>query len=181
MWMIYVLIIVIIICLILMIYTTIYNQYQNCIIRINAAEGAIDSNLRKKFDLLNRSINIIKANTKLENDNILEDIVRLRSRKLSNFDFDRNLEGCLNEFYHIMGQHPELTQSAELVKIVKSLNEIEEKLMGARDYYNHKITKYNFLIRSFPTNIIGFISKYKERPFFDGKDMNDEIYNDFKI
>ena len=67
-----------------------YNNFQAYIIRINEAEANIDSILRKRFDLLNKSIDIIKANIKTEED-VLSIIVKLRSRKLSNFDLDRQL------------------------------------------------------------------------------------------
>ena len=76
---------------------TSYNQFQVLIIRINEAEANIDSVLRKRFDLLNKSIDIIKANTDSK-DNVLEQIVKLRSRKLSNFELDRKLYDALKEF-----------------------------------------------------------------------------------
>ena len=53
-----------------------YNNFQNYIIRINEAETNIDSILRKRFDLLNKSIDIIKANIKTD-DEILSEIVKL--------------------------------------------------------------------------------------------------------
>ena len=37
------------------------------------------------------------------------------------------------------------------------------------------------LIRKFPYNIMGKILKYKEKTFFDGKDMNDDDIKDFKL
>ena len=80
-------------------FITIYNKIQTYIIRINEAEVNIDSTLRKRFDLLNKSINIIKANTKEKGD-ILEMIVKLRSRKLTNFELDRQLYEGINEFNH---------------------------------------------------------------------------------
>ena len=49
----------IILCIIFMYLISIYNRFQNFIIRINEAEANIDSTLRKRFDLLNKSIGII--------------------------------------------------------------------------------------------------------------------------
>ena len=39
-----------------------YNKFQENIIRINEVEADIDNVLRKRFDLLNKSISIIKKN-----------------------------------------------------------------------------------------------------------------------
>ena len=74
-----------------------YNQFQVLIIRINEAEANIDAVLRKRFDLLNKSIDVIKENTKTEED-VLGQIVKIRSRKLSNFDLDRKLYDGIKEF-----------------------------------------------------------------------------------
>ena len=49
-------------------YIIIYNRFQNYIIRMNEAETNIDSTLRKRFDLLNKSIGIIKANGQIEGE-----------------------------------------------------------------------------------------------------------------
>ena len=75
---------------------SVYNRFQNYIIRINEAEVNIDSILRKRFDLLNKSISVIKVNTKEEN--VLEMISKLKSKKLTNFELDRQLYDAINEF-----------------------------------------------------------------------------------
>ena len=61
--------------IILIWYTLIYNKFQNYIIKINEAEANIDATLRKRFDLLNKSIGVIKANTPVKGD-VLELIVK---------------------------------------------------------------------------------------------------------
>ena len=174
------LMIIIFICLILVWYINIYNKFQNFIIRINEVEANIDTTLRKRFDLLNKSINIIKGNINTEED-VLGLIVKLRSRKLSNFDLDRQLYEAINEFNYYKDNYPELSESDALIKIDISLNESEHEITALRKYYNDIITDYNKLIRNFPSNLVAIISKYKEKTYYDGKNMNDNITNDFKL
>ena len=157
-----------------------YNQFQALIIRINEAEANIDSVLRKRFDLLNKSIDVIKTNTKTEND-VLGQIVKLRSRKLSNFELDRKLYDGLKEFEKYKEEYPKLKSSESFMKIDISLNESEAEIVAFRKYYNDIITDYNKLVKSFPTNIIALVFKFKNKLYFDGKDMNDEIVDDFKL
>lgn len=161
-------------------YISIYNTYQDYIIRINEVEGYIDNAIRDKFDSLSKSINIIKGNTDIKEE-IFPEIVKLRSRKLSSFELNRKLIVELNEFYKIKEEHPELKKSEAFIDIDRKLLEIEENLESYQEYYNSNISEYNKLVRSFPTNIIAMICKYKERTFFDGKNMNDEDINDFKL
>ncbi len=177
---IYFLIAIIFISFILIWYISTYNNFQNYIIRINEAEANIDTVLRKRFDLLNKSIGIIKANCDVEDD-ILEIIVKLRSRKLTNFDLDRQLYEAINEFNQYREKYPNLKESDNFVKIDISLNESEAEIVASRKYYNDIITDYNKLISRFPSNIVGKLAKYKYKPYFDGKDMTDDIINDFKL
>ena len=39
----------------------------------------------------------------------------------------------------------------------------------------------NTVIRKFPTNIIAKIHRFKIKPFFDGKNMQDAVIDDFKL
>lgn len=157
-----------------------FNQFQVLIIRINEAEANIDAVLRKRFDLLNKSIDVIKANTKTEDD-VLGQIVKLRSRKLSNFDLDRKLYDGLKEFEKYKAEYPKLKNVESFMKIDIALNESEAEIVAFRKYYNDIITDYNKLVKAFPTNIIALIFKFKSKLYFDGKDMNDEIVDDFKL
>ena len=70
--------------ILLITYIHLYNKISESIIRIDEAESRIDNNLRDKYDLLNRSIALIRTKVELE-PNAFKDIIKLRSRKISNF------------------------------------------------------------------------------------------------
>lgn len=176
----YLLVILIALCLIIIEFIIVYNRYQSFIIRINEAESHIDSVLRKRFDLLNKSIGIIKTNKDVKG-NVLSIIEDLRSRKLSNFELDRSLYDAINEFHTYKEKHESLRQSEEFTKIDLGIQESEAEIIALRKYYNDIITEYNKLIRVFPSNIVGKICRYKLKTYFDGKDMTDEDINDFKL
>ena len=165
--------IVIVVCLILIILVATYNHFQDYIIRINEAEVNIDATLRKRFDLLNKSIGIIKANIKSE-EPVLEDIVKLRSKKLTNFELDRGLYDAINEFHAIKEKYDKLQTNEEFVKIDIGLMESESEIVGLRKYYNDIITDYNKLVKSCPSNIIAIIKKYKTKDYFDGNNVDDK-------
>lgn len=175
-----ILVIVIIVCILSIFYFLSYNKYQDLIIRINEVESLIDNSLRTKYDLINRSIAIIKASIKLDKP-IFEEIIKLRSRKIGNFELDRNLNEAYNEFVGIKEKYKEINNSEELKKIDTQIIDINDKLTTSINYYNQNITKYNKLLKSFPTNIVALLCKYKERLFFDRKNMSDEDYEDFKL
>ena len=170
----------IIVGIILIGYVYVYNSFQTYIIRINEAEAFIDTTLRKRFDLLNKSIGIIKAYTKPKED-VLGIIVKLRSKKLTNSELDRQVYEAINEFHQYKENIDELKNNESFLKIDLSLFESESEIVAARKYYKDIITDYNKMIRTFPSNIVAKTCKYKEKFYFDGKDMNDDIINDFKL
>ncbi len=162
-----------ILCAIILAFTLTYNRIQDCIIRINEAEVNIDTILRKRFDLLNKSITIIKNTTKTE-DEILDIIVKLRTRKLTNFELDRNLYDAINEFNSYKEKYKELKSCEDYLKIEINLFESESEIVALRKYYNDIITDYNKLIKSFPSNLIALIRNYQVKSYFDGNNLEDE-------
>ena len=176
--------IIIIICLISGIYMYLFNRLQDYIVKINEFESIIDTNLRNKYDNLNKCVSIIKGdddiNKKIDKK-IFEEIIKLRNKKISNFDLDRKLIDANNEFIVLKQKYSKLNDIEEIKNITKKIEDCDEKLEINRDYYNRNIAEYNKLIKVFPTNIIAKICKYKEKLFFDRKDMSDEDYNDFKL
>lgn len=173
-------ILVIFVCLILILIASTYNKFQVFIIRINEAETNIDSVLRKRFDLLNKSIEIIKENTDTE-DKVLNQIEKLKSKKISNFELDRKLYDGIKEFNKYKEKYPKLKNNESFVKIDIELSESEAEIVAFRKYYNDIITDYNKLVKSFPSNLIAFICKFKDKLYFDGKDMSDDDIKDFKL
>jgi LemA protein len=179
----YLLVAFILICIFLICYICIYNYYQTYIIRINESEAFIDTTLRKRFDLLNKSIGIIEANKKekTKEEPILKSIVNLKSQKLSNFELDRILYDGINEFQRYKGEIPSLSENEAFLKIDLALFESESEIVSARKYYNDIITDYNKLVRKFPSNIVAKVCNYKVKTYYDGKDMTDDDIQDFKL
>ena len=95
---------------------------------------------------------------------------------------DRKLVEASNEFFKLKEQYKDLYDSSdELKKISKLIKSSDEKLVTLKEYFNSNVSKYNKLVKSFPTNVVALISKYNEKLFFDRKDMSDEDHNDFKL
>ena len=174
--------IILVICLIIGIYLTLYNKIQDYIIRINEVEAIIDNNLREKYDNINKIVSIIKGNDKIKIEKkILEEIVKLKTKKISNFNFDRKLVETTNYFTSLKESNKEIKNNKEIIQISNKIDELDDLLLVNKEYYNRNIAEYNKLIKLFPTNIVASISKYEEKLFFDRKDMSDNDYNDFKL
>ena len=176
--------IVIIACLIFGIYMYLYNRIQDFIVKINEIETVIDTNLRNKNNNINKYKTIIKNDEKIKHEKdkkVFEELIKLRNRKISNFDLDRKLIEANNQFIALKQKYSSLNKNEEIKEISKKIEDCDEKLDVNREYYNNSIAEYNKLVKLFPTNIIAKICKYEEKLFFDKKDMSDDDFNDFKF
>ena len=50
-----------------------------------------------------------------------------------------------------------------------------------RSYKLLRLITTNDLVRTFPSNLVARMHRIEIKPFFDGKNMEDDIVNDFKF
>ena len=136
------------------------------IIRINEAETNLDAALSKRYDLLNKSIDIIKKYTNKE-ENILETIESIRSQKLSNFELDKHLYKGIEEFHNYAEEEPNIKDNDDYSSIEIALIESESEIVALKTYYNDITTEYNKLVSTFPSNILSKIKGYKIKEQFE--------------
>ena len=152
-------------------FVSIYNRFQDNLIRINEVESNIDNVLRKRFDLLNKSISIIKK--ELDEEKPLNIIEEIHSKKMSNFELDRSLYNAINEFESYKSK----IKDKEYEKIDVVLKETESELIAYRKYYNDVTTDYNRLRHRFPSNLVALMCGYKDRNYYDNKNILKENDN----
>ena len=178
-WLSIFLVILIIACLIGIYYAISFNTLNDLKTKIHEAEVIIDEALRTKYDTLMRVSNHIRAHMD-NNKNYFREYEKLKDANISNFDMDRKL----NEGYTLilkMIDDLKLNNDEEINQELEQIKRLDEKLTAAKNYYNKNTSEENAIVRKFPTNIIAKIHGFKVKLFFDGKDMDDEIIDDFKI
>ena len=173
-----ILLIIIIIGVLALIYVTTYNNLVNYKIKIEKAEGIIDENLRRKYDLIAKmNIAIKKVVNKKD---YLKEYIELKDKRISNYELDRKLTEAMNIILEVKNDYSEL-DTKEFNNDLKEINAINETLTSCKTYYNKNTTELNQIIRKFPSNIVAKIHRYKIKPFFDGKNMQDAVIDDFKL
>lgn len=170
--------ILLIVCIIALFFLYNYNHFQEYIIRINEAEVSIDSTLRKRFDLLNKSIDFIKEVTNEES--ILPTIVGLRSQKISNIELDKQLYPAIEEFQAYAETYEALKKNEGYLKTQVHLIETESEIVALRKYYNDMSIEYNKMVSSFPSNIVASLKKYKRKELYEERKEKKSILEELK-
>ncbi len=162
------------------VYILYFNKMQFLKTKIEQAEGIIDETLRKRYDLLVRGDNIVKSTLKDEKE-YFKEYLNLKNKKITNFDMDRKLKEAFHTLTKFKDDYPELNENTELKDIFFSIKESDEKIVAITSYYNKNTNLLNELIRKFPSNFVAKFHHFTIRSFFDGKDMTDTVYDDFKL
>ncbi len=153
--------------LVLFLFIAMYNKIKTYILKANFIEYEIDENLREKYDLIQK---IKKLNKNEEEENVEEKI-----EELSSFDFERKLSEMENEIVNIKNK------DKEYETLIYKLSNVNLKISSNKNYFNGTISKYNDFISKLPTKILAKLLKYKEKNYFDDKNLYDENKKDFKI
>lgn len=176
----FILIIIIIGGILGIVYIISYNKLQFLKSKIEQAENLADEALRNKFDNIVKANTIIKKVLKNKKD-YLKDYISLKDKKVTNFDLDRELVEAISTIDSLISDYEKLQSNHELQDIIYEIKNIDEKLTAAKNYYNKNTTESNRIIRTFPCVIVAKIHRFKIKAYFDGKNMQDEIIDDFKL
>lgn len=161
-------------------YIIYYNTLQDCKVKIDESESMIDEALRSKYDILLKLESLIKTNIKETKINF-KDLNDLKKESITNFQLERKLVDTVLLINKIQDDFPELEELKDYRELLNDIRVMDERINAAKKYYNKYTSKSNELVRKFPSNIIAKFHNITIRNFFDNKDMNDDIINDFKL
>ena len=163
-----------------LVYVFYFNKMQYLKTKIEHSESIIDETLRIRYDYLVRIDSITKSSLN-DSKEYFKEYINLKNKNLTNFELDRKLREAFNIVYKLKDDFEELGKNKEFKEILNSIKETDEKITAITTYYNKNTNDLNGFIRKFPSAMIAKIHTFQIKPFFDGKDMTDDIYDDFKL
>jgi hypothetical protein len=180
----FLIIFILILSLLLILYSKIYNDFQEKILKLKETESEIDDTLRIKYDIFVNINNILKNSLKgkeLKTTDELNDIEKVKDENLSSFDFYRKLIDYEAIIIKIGIDIKKVQKIDEFSDALLKIEEINIKLNAQIKYYNEAITSYSVLYSRFPSNIIAKVSRFEEKTYFDNKNLSDKRKDDFQI
>ena len=149
-----------IIAFILLIFAIYYNKFQFIIIKIDEAEENADILLKKKKELIERCIPIIKDELKLKE--FIPEINDI-NEEMNHFEMNEKLTECYHKLFQKLDDNDKLYKSEKLVSILEELNDNEVDLAASVKFYNDSVVDFNKLILYFTYNIIILLFLYKNK------------------
>lgn len=153
----------------------IFSTYNRLVGLRNFAKNAfsnIDTQLKKRYDLLPNLIATVQKYMEHEKDTLVK-VTEMRTRAMSGNISDDEKVKLDNQISKAVGgimvsveRYPELKANENFMQLQRTLNEIEEQLSATRRSYNMSVTEYNNALEMFPSNIIAGMFSFKAKNLF---------------
>lgn len=166
------------------------SAYNSIIVLKNRAKNQfaqVDVVLKTRADLIPNLVESIRGATDHE-EGTLTAVISARNSYLTaktpedKIESQKGLEGALSKIFALAESYPDLKANQNFLALNKTLEETEEKIRFARQFYNDAVMKYNIKIQTVPTNIIAGLFKFSEMKLFEASVEDKEVPKvDFKV
>ena len=158
---------------------SVYNHLVSLKMRVKNAWAQIDTQLKRRFDLIPNLVETVKGYAKHEQDT-LEKVIAARNTYASATSVEdkakanNELTSTLKSIFALGEAYPELKANENFLALQTELAGTEDKVAYSRQFYNDTVQMYNTAIMKFPNNILAGMFGYKEEPFFTIDDAEKE-------
>jgi LemA protein len=150
-----------------------YNSFVKLRIKVDEAWSDIDTQLKRRYDLIPNLVETVKGYAKHEAET-LENVVKARNMAMSTSgdaaqqaEAENVLTGALKSIFALAESYPDLKANTNFVELQNTLTEVEEHIQLSRRYYNGSVRDYNTAISVFPGNMVAGMFNFAKREFFE--------------
>ncbi len=150
---------------------SVYNHLVSLKMRVKNAWAQIDTQLKRRFDLIPNLVETVKGYAAHE-QGTLEKVIAARNTYASASSVEdkakanNELTSTLKSIFALGEAYPELKANENFLALQTELTGTEDKVAYSRQFYNDTVQMYNTAIMKFPSNILAGMFGYKEEPFF---------------
>ena len=176
MWIIIVLVIVVIL---LFFVIGLYNNLVTLKMRVKNAWAQIDTQLKRRFDLIPNFVETVKGYAAHE-QGTLEKVIDARNTYATatsvedKANANNQLTETLKNLFALAEAYPDLKANENFMALQTELSGTEDKIAYSRQFYNDTVQMYNTAIMKFPANLIAGMLGFKEEAFFKIDDAQKE-------
>lgn len=151
-----------------------YNNLVTLKMRFKEAWSGIDVQLKRRSDLIPNLVETVKGYAKHEKS-VFENVTKARSALLSAKSpgeaakADNMLTGALKSLFAVAEAYPALRASENFKDLQRQLEDTEDKVAYARQFYNSVVMEYNTKIKVFPNVLIARQFGFVKEEFFEAE------------
>ena len=164
----------IVVLLIILYVISTYNTLIKLRNRVKDQWAQIEVQLKRRFDLIPNIVETVKGYAKHESDT-LKGVIEARNKftvagtKEDEMKANNELTGAIRQLFALSESYPELKADTSFLKLQSNLEETEDKISSARQFYNDTVLSLNNKVELFPSNIVAKLFGFKKEAFFEAE------------
>ncbi len=170
------LIIIVIVLVVLVAYVIgTYNSLVNVKNKVEDQWSQIDVVLKNRNDLIPNVVETVKGYAKHEKET-LNAVIESRNKATSAKNAEEEMKAAgevteaLGKLFALAENYPDLKANQNFMDLQNKLNEVEEKIRFARQFYNDTVMEYQNKLEMFPSNIVAKMFGFKPKTFFEASE-----------
>lgn len=168
---------VVVVLLILYVVAT-YNGLIKLRNRVDEAFSDIDTQLKRRHDLIPNLIETVKGYAAHERQTF-DSVTQARTNAVNAHgpQAQAAAEGILGQalgrLFAVAEAYPDLKANENFLNLQNELTDTEDKIQASRRFYNMNVRDLNIKVQSVPSNIVANMANIGEREFFELEDQTD--------
>jgi LemA protein len=153
-----------------------YNRFISQKNLIKDAWANIDTELRRRYDLIPNLVETVKGYAAHERE-VLEEVTRARAMAASatgspaaQAAAEGPLVAALRQLFAVVENYPDLKANQNFLQLQSELTNTEDRLQTSRRFYNANVREYNQRVKQVPSVIVASLFGFKEEEFFEVDD-----------
>jgi LemA protein len=150
-----------------------YNRFVSQRNLIRNSWANIDTELRRRYDLIPNLVETVKGYAAHERE-VFEEVARTRSAAAQATGTPAEQAAAEGPFVAALGRlfavaenYPELKANQNFLALQQELSNSEDRIQASRRFYNANVQDFNRRVQSFPSNVIAGMFGFKEEQFFE--------------
>lgn len=150
-----------------------YNRFVAQRNQVRNAFANIDTELRRRYDLVPNLVETVRGYAGHERA-VLENVTQARAGAVAQTGSPAEqaaAEGpfvaALRQLFAVAENYPSLRADQNFLSLQAELAITEDRIQGARRFYNATVQAYNQRVQSFPSNIVARAFRFSEEQFFE--------------
>ena len=149
-----------------------YNRFVSQRQQIKDAYANIDTELRRRYDLIPNLVESVRGYAQHERATF-EEVTRARAAAIGaqgpaqQAQAENVLTSALRSLFAVAESYPELRASENFQALQAELSNTEDRIQVSRRFYNANVREYNERVQSVPSNVIASTFGFKEEEFFE--------------
>jgi len=151
-----------------------YNRFVSQRQLIRNAFANIDTELRRRYDLIPNLVETVRGYAAHERE-VFEEVARTRAAAAATSgqspaaqaQAEAPFVAALGRLFAVVENYPELKANQNFLALQEELSNTEDRIQASRRFYNANVQDYNRRVQSFPSTFVARMFGFREEEFFE--------------